>query len=311
MEEDFAESIFGFGAAQEVTLRLTFTQAARGVNKDVTLNTVDTCPKCQGSRCELGTKAAPCRHCSGTGMETISTGPFVMRQTCRYCHGTRMHIKFPCTECEGKGQSVQRKTVTVPVPAGVEDGQVLRLSVGRKEVFVRVIVEKSHKFTRSGADILSTATISLSQAVLGGATRVPGLYEDYLTIEIPAGTSSDTKIKLPGKGIKRLNSYGYGDQYVTLQIAVPKALTPQQKTLLLALAELETDTPGTVSGLTYTKSGKKSTNSEKVLEKIRKILKEEEEEEKERKEEEEEEGGGRRRRQEEEEEEEERTKGRQ
>lgn len=90
-------------------MNLTFAQAARGVNKEVTLNVVDTCQKCSGSRCELGTKAIKCHQCNGTGMETISTGPFVMRSTCRSCHGSRVYIKFPCMECEGKGQSVSLK----------------------------------------------------------------------------------------------------------------------------------------------------------------------------------------------------------
>lgn len=103
---DFAESQFGFGGAQEITMNLTFAQAARGVNKDVQLNIVDTCPKCSGSRCELGTKPIKCQFCHGSGMETISTGPFVMRSTCRYCSGTGQYIKFQCVECEGKGQSV-------------------------------------------------------------------------------------------------------------------------------------------------------------------------------------------------------------
>ncbi|MCL4141775.1 UNVERIFIED_CONTAM: hypothetical protein GTU68_059862, partial [Idotea baltica] len=118
-EQDFAESNFGFGAAQEVQLTLTFTQAARGVHKDITLNVVDTCPKCQGSRCDLGTKGVRCSYCNASGMETISTGPFVMRQTCRYCKGSGIHIKYPCDECHGTGQTVQRKAVTVPVPAGI------------------------------------------------------------------------------------------------------------------------------------------------------------------------------------------------
>lgn len=104
--EDFSESQFGFGGAQELVMNLTFSQAARGVNKDVNLNVVDTCPKCVGSRCEPGTKPGRCQYCNGTGMETISTGPFVMRSTCRYCQGTRQYIKYPCTECDGKGQTV-------------------------------------------------------------------------------------------------------------------------------------------------------------------------------------------------------------
>lgn len=91
-------------------MNLTFAQAARGVNKEVTLNVVDTCQKCGGARCEPGTKAIRCQNCNGTGMETISTGPFVMRSTCRYCHGSRILIKFPCAECEGKGQNVCKIT---------------------------------------------------------------------------------------------------------------------------------------------------------------------------------------------------------
>lgn len=104
--DDFSDSQFGFGGAQELVMNLTFSQAARGVNKDVNLNIVDTCPKCSGSRCEPGTKPSHCQYCNGTGMETISTGPFVMRSTCRYCQGSRQYIKYPCVECEGKGQSV-------------------------------------------------------------------------------------------------------------------------------------------------------------------------------------------------------------
>ena len=103
---------------RQIQMNLTFSQAAKGVNKEVVLNVVDTCPKCRGSRSEPGTKAVKCPYCNGTGMETVSTGPFVMRTTCRKCLGSRMYISRPCIECEGKGQTVQRRKVTVPVPAG-------------------------------------------------------------------------------------------------------------------------------------------------------------------------------------------------
>lgn len=109
--DDFSESQFGFGGAQEIVMNLTFSQAARGVNKDVNLNVVDTCPKCSGSCCEPGTKPGRCQYCNGTGMETISTGPFVMRSTCRYCQGTRQYIKYPCNECDGKGQNVSNSII--------------------------------------------------------------------------------------------------------------------------------------------------------------------------------------------------------
>lgn len=254
--DDFSDSRFGFGGAQEVMMGLTFAQAARGVNKDIDVNVVDTCPKCTGSRCEPGTKPGKCQYCNGTGMETISTGPFVMRSTCRYCQGTRMYIKYPCLECGGKGQTVQRKRVTVPVPAGVEDGQTVRMAVGNKELFITFNVEKSRYFRRDGSDVHTEANISLSQALLGGTIRIQGVYEDQ-TIQIVPGTSSHTRITLKGKGLKRVNSYGSGDHYVHLKIQIPTKLSSQQKALVQAYAELEEDTPGQIMGVTHKTDGTK------------------------------------------------------
>lgn len=100
-------------------MNLTFQEAARGVHKDVMINVTDNCPKCQGSKCEIGSKPVKCGRCNGTGMETIASGPFIMRSTCRQCKGTRVFIQWPCQECHGTGTTVQRKKVTVPVPAGM------------------------------------------------------------------------------------------------------------------------------------------------------------------------------------------------
>ncbi|XP_045778813.1 protein tumorous imaginal discs, mitochondrial-like isoform X1 [Maniola jurtina] len=247
---DFAESQFGFGASQEVIVNLRFTEAARGVNKDININIIDTCPKCMGTRCEPGTKSIKCTYCNGTGMETFSRGPFVMRSTCRHCHGTRMLIKFPCVECEGKGQSVQRKKITVPVPAGVEDGQTVRMSVGNSEIFVTFKVESSSYFKRDGPDVHTDCTISVSQALLGGTVRIQGLYEDH-TLQIVPGTSSHSTIRLSRKGMKRVSQHGYGDHYVHIKIQVPKSLTEKQKALVYAYAELEEDTPGQIQGVSY------------------------------------------------------------
>jgi DnaJ homolog subfamily A member 3 len=229
--DDFAESKYGFGSAQEFVMSLSFSQAARGVNKDIELNMVDTCLKCQGSRCEPGTRPGKCQYCNGTGMETISTGPFVMRSTCRYCSGSRMYIKYPCIECDGKGQTVQRKKVTVPVPAGVEDGQTVRMSVGSKELFITFKVEKSRYFRRDGADVHTDAEVSLSQALLGGTIRIQGVYEDQ-TIQIMPGTSSHATVTLKGNGLKRVNTGGTGDHYAHLKIIIPKKLNDKQRALI-------------------------------------------------------------------------------
>nr|CAH7733903.1 unnamed protein product [Callosobruchus chinensis] len=182
----FGDAGFGKGhlhlmilLSQTMALDRLKNQAARGTNKDVNINIVDTCPKCRGTRCEPGTQASKCQFCNGTGMESITTGPFVMRSTCRYCQGSRMYIKHKCVECEGKGSTVQRKKVTIPVPAGIEDGQTVRMSVGNKELFVTFRVEKSEYFKRDGADVHTEAAISVSQALLGGTIRIQGLYEDH------------------------------------------------------------------------------------------------------------------------------------
>lgn len=254
--EDFAASGFGFGSSQELVMNLTFQEAARGVNKDVTLNVVDTCPKCKGGRAEPGFGMVTCPYCNGTGHETFTQGPFVMRQTCRQCRGTGKFLKNPCIECEGSGNTVQRRNITVPVPAGIEDGQTVRMPVGKKDVYITFRVAQSDKFRRDGADVHSEVYISLAQAALGGSVRVPGIYEDIF-LQIQPGTSSHTRLRLSGKGVKKQNSYGYGDHYVHIKIQMPKKLNEKQRALLLAYAETESDTPGTIHGLTYTKDGRK------------------------------------------------------
>ncbi|KAK9509065.1 hypothetical protein O3M35_006464 [Rhynocoris fuscipes] len=259
-EEEFAESRFGFGGSEEVIMKLTFSQAARGVNKDIYVNVVETCPKCQGNRSEPGTRPIRCTYCNGSGYETISTGPFVMKSTCRYCGGTRMLIKFPCTECEGKGSTVQRKKVTVPVPAGVEDGQTVRMLVGQKELFITFQVEKSDYFRRDEADVHTDAEISLSQALLGGTIKIQGVYEDHF-IQISPGTSSHTRIRLSGKGLKRPTGSGTGDHYVHIKIAIPKKLTEKQKELVKAYALLEQGTPGSIRGMNNNNNTASSGNS--------------------------------------------------
>jgi len=194
---DFEESKFGFAPASEMIMDLTFQEAARGANKEISVNAKETCPKCRGNKCEPGTKPQRCHHCNGTGMETINTGPFMMRSTCRACGGARVLIKTPCTECGGKGKIILRKRVVVPVPAGVEDGQTVRMPVGQQEIFITFKVSKSREFRREGADVHSDVSVSLTQAILGGTIRIPGIYGDIL-LTIPEGTQSHNRLRLPG-----------------------------------------------------------------------------------------------------------------
>ncbi|XP_067237387.1 dnaJ heat shock protein family (Hsp40) member A3a isoform X1 [Chanodichthys erythropterus] len=243
-----------FDQPQEYVMELTFAQAAKGVNKEITVNIEGTCQRCDGRGHEPGSKVQHCGNCNGTGMETVNTGPFVMRSTCRRCGGRGSVVTSPCTACRGTGQTKQRKTVTVPVPAGIEDGQTVRMPVGKKEIFITFRVQKSPIFRRDGADIHSDVMISVAQAILGGTVRAQGLYET-VNLSIPAGIQTDQRIRLSGKGIPRVSGYGYGDHYVHVKIKIPKMLTDRQRSLMMSYAEDETDVEGTVSGVTSTTAG--------------------------------------------------------
>lgn len=247
---------FDFGAPVEYQMKLSFLDAARGVEKELNVSILDSCPTCKGGGSEPGTTQERCPQCNGSGMETVTTGPFMMRSTCRRCHGKGVYNKSPCKECRGAGQTKQRKKITVPVPAGIEDGQTVRMAVGSKEVFITFRVEASDYFRRQGSDIHTDAKLSLAQAALGGVIRVQGVYED-LTVQIPSGTGSHTRMRVSGKGLKKVSGYGYGDHYVHLKIDVPKKLNDKQRALIRAYAEMESDTPGTITGITYTKDGHK------------------------------------------------------
>ncbi|XP_051571088.1 dnaJ heat shock protein family (Hsp40) member A3a [Myxocyprinus asiaticus] len=249
-----------FDQPQEYVMELTFAQAAKGVNKEIMVNIEGTCQRCDGRGHEPGSKVQHCGNCNGTGMETMNTGPFVMRSPCRRCGGRGSVITSPCTVCRGTGQTKQRRTVTVPVPAGIEDGQTVRMPVGKKEIFITFRVQKSPIFRRDGADIHSDVMISVAQAILGGTVRAQGLYET-VNLSIPAGIQSDQRIRLSGKGIPRVSGYGYGDHYVHVKIKIPKMLTDRQRALLMSYAEDETDVEGTVSGVTSTTAGKRSTGN--------------------------------------------------
>ncbi|KAG7487014.1 hypothetical protein JOB18_044458 [Solea senegalensis] len=247
-----------FEQRPEYVMELTFTEAAKGANKELRVNINDMCPRCDGKGNEPGTKVPLCHYCNGTGMESISTGPFMMRSTCRRCGGRGSIIQIPCVVCRGSGQTKQEQTVTVPVPAGVGDGQTVCMPVGTKEVLITFRVQKSPLFRRNGVDIHSDLFISIAQAILGGTAVAQGLYQP-ITVAIPSSCQVDQVIRLQGKGIRRMNSYSYGDHYVYIKIKVPKTLTRRQRSLLLTYAEEETDVQGTVNGVTPSAGGGSST----------------------------------------------------
>ncbi|XP_070683619.1 dnaJ homolog subfamily A member 3, mitochondrial-like isoform X2 [Pempheris klunzingeri] len=265
-----------FEQRPEFVMELTFSEAAKGVNKQLSLNIEDTCWRCDGKGSEPGTKVSQCHYCNGTGMEAVNTGPFMMRSTCRRCGGKGSIIITPCVVCRGSGQTKKRQTVTVPVPAGVEDGQTVRMPVGNREILLTFRVQRSPVFRRSGLNIHSDVSISIAQAILGGTATAQGLYET-ISIVIPPSCQTDQVIRLQEKGIRKMNSYSKGDHYIHIKIKVPKKLTRRQRSLLLSYAEDEKDVQGTVSGVdpsaggsSTSGSGAKSTSTEEGQDKQQK-----------------------------------------
>uniref|UniRef100_A0A1I8JN53 J domain-containing protein n=1 Tax=Macrostomum lignano TaxID=282301 RepID=A0A1I8JN53_9PLAT len=167
------ESVFGFGPAKEVSLRLTFEEAACGAVKAVQVNAVGDCRKCRGSGAEPGSRVVNCPQCNGTALaplqhncirqatRLLSTGAFYMRSTCRRCGGARRAAATPCTECGGKGRTIQRRNLQIVVPAGVESGQTLRVPLSgvgggsTEEIWARIEVTPSDRFRRDRADVHS------------------------------------------------------------------------------------------------------------------------------------------------------------
>ncbi|XP_046854087.1 dnaJ homolog subfamily A member 3, mitochondrial-like isoform X2 [Xenia sp. Carnegie-2017] len=238
----------GFQETAQYSLRLSFMEAVKGVNKEMPVRTRVTCNHCNGSGAEPGTSLSKCPACNGSGEETISTGFFHMRSTCRRCGGSGYVIKIPCRKCNGAGSIMETRKITVPVPAGIENGQTVRMPMGGNEIFITFKVDNSKLFERDGANVHSTVSISYTQAILGGSIRVPGLHGD-VDIKIPTGTQSQQKVRLSGKGIQRLNSIGKGDHFVHFSINIPRYLTEKQRALITALAELDEDLKGSVNGL--------------------------------------------------------------
>ncbi|CAO4371903.1 unnamed protein product [Caenorhabditis nigoni] len=268
--DNFAQSAFGHSAAQEMVMDISFEEAVRGATKNVFVNVVEDCLKCHGSQVEPGFKKTTCPYCNGTGaISQRLQGGFFYQTTCNRCRGSGHYNKNPCQECEGEGQTVQRRQVPFNVPAGTNNGDSLKFQVGKNQVFVRFNVAPSLKFRREKDDIHCDVEISLAQAVLGGTVKVPGINGDTY-VHIPAGTGSHTKMRLTGKGVKRLHSIGHGDQYMHIKVAVPKYLTAEQKAIMLAWAATEKLKDGTIKGLENVEKSsteKKTTEEEKKAKK--------------------------------------------
>lgn len=240
------------GEDLQISLSLTLEEISKGVEKKIKIKVEDSCKTCNGSGSEDG-KAETCSQCHGSGrVRQTSRSLFGQMQTvveCPSCNGNGKIIKNKCSKCHGEGRIKAMKTVSISIPAGVEEGQYIRLrgkgNVGRQngpqgDILVH-IKEKEHKiFERKNADLICEFPISFSQAALGSEIKVPTL-SGKVKMKIPAGTQSGKVFRLRSQGLPHVNSTYRGDLYTKIRVITPTRINADEKKLLQELAKFDSE----------------------------------------------------------------------
>ncbi|WP_085523318.1 molecular chaperone DnaJ [Tuberibacillus sp. Marseille-P3662] len=238
------------GADLQYTMSLAFEEAAFGKETDVEIPREETCDTCDGSGAKPGTKPETCQHCGGSGQMNVEQntpfGRIVNRRVCHHCQGSGKIVKDKCTTCGGDGRVQTRKQIHIKIPAGVDDGQQIRVS-GQGEAGVNggpsgdlfvVFDVRPHKFfERDGDDVYCDVPLNFAQVTLGDEIEVPTLHGN-VKLKIPAATQTGTTFRLKGKGIPNVRGYGQGDQHVSVKVVTPKKLSDRERELFKELSEI-------------------------------------------------------------------------
>ncbi|HEY7627759.1 MAG TPA: molecular chaperone DnaJ [Ilumatobacteraceae bacterium] len=240
------------GADLEATLTLDFADAARGLTTTLHLTSDAQCSTCQGSGAKPGTQPVVCSQCGGRGVIDDNQGLFSFSSPCRACGGRGVIVTEPCPTCRGSGTERRPREVQVRIPAGVDDGQRIRLkgrgAPGRNggpagDLFVECHVTPHHLFGRDGHNLTVKVPITFAEATLGGDIDVPTLDGPRVMLRLRPGTQSGSRHRVKGKGIP--GKHGTGDLIVTVDVAVPKHLNDEQRAAVEALAAATTVSPRT------------------------------------------------------------------
>ncbi|GAB3305518.1 molecular chaperone DnaJ [Geodermatophilus aquaeductus] len=233
------------GQDVETEATLSFEESVLGVTVPLRMQSPGTCPTCTGTGARPGTSPHTCEVCGGAGVTSRSQGAFAFSEPCRACRGTGQVVDDPCPTCHGDGVTTQTRTITVRIPAGVKDGQRIRLAgkgaPGRRggpagDLFVVVHVSDHDLFSRKGDDLTLTVPITFPEAVLGTTLTVPTL-DGNVTLKVPAGTASGRTLRVRGRGVPGRGRNG--DLLVTVEVAVPQRLSAEAERAVKTLdAEL-------------------------------------------------------------------------
>lgn len=237
------------GPDAEVAVEITLDEAAFGANREITVTLPQRCATCDATGCAPGTSPITCVECAGLGevrrVRNSILGQMMTSAVCTRCQGTGARIESPCPTCRGEGRTNAAATMTIQIPAGVEDGSTMRLSdrgpVGLRggpngRLFVHLRVATDERFERNGDDLHHEAHISFAQAALGTSIDVPTL-RATTTIEVEAGSASGTVHRVRHEGVEHLHGRGRGDLYVHLVVDVPTELDDVERDLLRQLAQ--------------------------------------------------------------------------
>ncbi len=233
------------GADLRYNLEITLEQAAFGTETKIRIPTMEVCEPCKGTGAKAGTQPKTCPTCQGSGQVRLQQGFFSIQQTCPKCHGTGKFVADPCGSCHGAGRVKQHKTLAVKIPAGVDEGDRIRLS-GEGEhginggpsgdLYVQIHLKPHAVFQREQNDLHCEMPISFTTAALGGEIEIPTL-DGMAKIKIPSETQSGKTFRLRGKGIKGVRSHTHGDLMCHVVVETPVNLTDRQKELLRELEE--------------------------------------------------------------------------
>ncbi len=243
------------GADLQYTMALGFEEAIFGKETDIHIPKDETCNTCDGSGAKPGTKPKTCSHCNGSGQLNIEQntpfGRVVNKRVCHHCEGTGKMIEDKCHTCGGKGKVKKQKKIHISIPAGIDDGQQIRVSAQGEpgvnggpsgDLYVVIQVRPHEFFQREGDHIFCEMPITFAQAGLGDEVEIPTVH-GKVKLKIPAGTQTGKTFRLKGKGAPNVRGYGQGDQHVKIRVITPTNLSDEQKDLLREFNELSGNQP--------------------------------------------------------------------
>jgi molecular chaperone DnaJ len=237
------------GADLRYDLEITLEDAFHGKATEISVDVSARCDPCEGTGAKPGTSAKSCGTCGGRGQVRAQQGFFVVERACPTCHGAGQVIAEPCTSCRGEGRIDKAKTLSVNIPAGVDEGTRIRLSgegeAGARgapagDLYIFLHVARHSLFERDGTTLFARAPISFTTAALGGSIEIPGLDQTRHDIRIPAGIQSGKQLRQRGAGMPVLNGRGTGDLVIQVEVETPTKLTVKQKELLEQFRATET-----------------------------------------------------------------------